>query len=220
MIAISEPTAAKATAPLYHLKVVLNETKPIIWRRLQVPGNATLGWLHAVLQVAMGWTNSHLHQFRVGELLYSDLRHNSPEFEGEPEILDENKRTLQQVVPQQKDVLGYEYDFGDSWNHQITVEKILTPDPAAATVVLCLDGARAWHRHAAPEQAMELAGLARADFPSGLNQLPREPLSVKVGGHERALSHHNGLDPCAPCLPERSSPSWRYPAWLPDWFRL
>jgi hypothetical protein len=39
--------------------------------------------------------------------------------------------------------LGYEYDFGDSWNHQITVEKILTPDPAAATVALCLDGARA-----------------------------------------------------------------------------
>ena len=129
--------------PLYSLKVVLNETKPVIWRRLQVPANATLGWLHAVLQVAMGWTNSHLHQFRVGELLYSDLRHNSPEFEGDPEILDENKTTLQQVAPQQKDVLGYEYDFGDSWNHQLTVEKILTPDPAAATVALCLGGARA-----------------------------------------------------------------------------
>jgi hypothetical protein len=143
MIAISEPIATKATAPLYHLKVVLNETKPVIWRRLQVPGNATLGWLHAVLQVALGWTNSHLHQFRVGELLYSDLRHNSPEFEGEPEMLDENKATLQQVAPQQKDVLGYEYDFGDSWNHQITVEKILSADPAAATVALCLDGARA-----------------------------------------------------------------------------
>ena len=143
MIAIIEPTAMKASAPLYHLKIVLNGTKPIIWRRLQVPGNANLGWLHAVLQVTMGWTNSHLHQFRVGELLYSDLRHNSPEFEGDPEILDEHKATLQQVAHQQKDVLGYEYDFGDSWDHQIMVEKILLPDPDAATVALCLDGARA-----------------------------------------------------------------------------
>ena len=108
-----------------------------------MPGNASLGWLHAVLQVAMGWTNSHLHQFRVGELLYSDLRHNSPEFEGEPEILDEHQATLQQVAPQEKDVLGYEYDFGDSWEHRITVEKILPPDPAAAMIARCLDGARA-----------------------------------------------------------------------------
>jgi hypothetical protein len=143
MIANIEPTATKASAPIYHLKVVLNGTKPPIWRRLQVPGNANLGWLHAVLQVAMGWTNSHLHQFRVGDLLYSDLRHNSPEFEGEPEILDENKETLQQVAPRQKDMLAYEYDFGDSWEHRITVEKILPPDPAAAMTALCLDGARA-----------------------------------------------------------------------------
>jgi hypothetical protein len=143
MIANIEPSATKPSAPLYCLKIVLNETKPTIWRRLQVPGDAALGWLHAVIQVAMGWTNSHLHQFRVGELLYSDLRHNFREYEGEPEIFDENKATLQQVAPQQKDVLGYEYDFGDSWIHQITVEKILTPDPAAATVALCLGGARA-----------------------------------------------------------------------------
>lgn len=143
MIANIGPTTAKASVPIYHLKVVLNETKPIIWRRLQVPGNANLGWLHAVLQVAMGWTNSHLHQFRVGEVLYSDPRHNSPEFEDEPEISDEHKATLLQVVPGQKEVLAYEYDFGDSWHHLITVEKILRPEPAAAAVAECLDGARA-----------------------------------------------------------------------------
>ena len=143
MIALSEPIARKASAPLYHLKVVLIGTKPPIWRRLQVPGNANLGWLHAVLQVAMGWTNSHLHQFRAGELLYSDLRHNAPEFEGEPKILDEHKATLQQVAPQRKDHLGYEYDSGDSWEHRITVEKILPPDPTAAMRARCPDGARA-----------------------------------------------------------------------------
>jgi hypothetical protein len=143
MIPNIEPPATKASAPLYHLKVVLDETKPIIWRRLQVPGSANLGWLHAVLQVAIGWTNSHLHQFHIGPLLYSDPRQNSPEFEDDPQVLDENKATLRQVVPRQKDVLGYEYDFGDSWHHRITVEKILGPDPAAPNLAVCLGGARA-----------------------------------------------------------------------------
>lgn len=143
MIANIEPTATTARASLYHLKVVLNETKPIIWRRLQVPGNATLGWLHAVLQVAIGWTNSHLHKFHVGGLLYSDPRQTPPELEGDPQVLDENKATLRQVVPRQKDVLGYEYDFGDSWFHQITAEKILGPDPGLSSLAVCLNGARA-----------------------------------------------------------------------------
>jgi len=55
--------------PTYQLKIALNLIKPAIWRRLSVPGNASLGWLHAALQLAMGWTNSHLHQFEVGGLL-------------------------------------------------------------------------------------------------------------------------------------------------------
>src|SRR5438132_1254434 len=114
MIANIEPTATKASAAIYRLKVTLIGTQPPIWRRLQVPGNASLGWLHAVLQVAIGWTNSHLHQFRVRERIYSDLRHNFPEFEGDPEILDEYKAAHQQVAPRQKNVLIYEYDFGDS----------------------------------------------------------------------------------------------------------
>ena len=143
MIAHIEPVAAKASAPLYHLKIVLSETRPPVWRRLQVPGDATLGWLHAVLQVALGWTNSHLHQFRVGDRLYSDLRHNFAEFDGDPEILDEHKTTLQQAAPHAKARLSYEYDFGDSWFHQIVVEKILPSQPASAQAALCLGGARA-----------------------------------------------------------------------------
>ena len=143
MIAQIDPTETKTSAALYHLKVVLIGTTPPIWRRLQVPGNANLGWLHAVLQVAMGWTNSHLHQFKLGGKFYSDPRHHFAEYEGDPEILDESQVTLQQLAPRAKDTLGYEYDFGDSWEHEITVEKILPPDSAAATTALCLDGARA-----------------------------------------------------------------------------
>ena len=143
MIANIEPTAGKASAPIYHLKVVLIGTKPPIWRRLQVPGNANLGWLHAVLQVAVGWTNSHLHQFKVGGAFYSDPNQHFAEYEGDPEILDESKVTLRQLAPRAKNTLGYEYDFGDSWEHRITVERIVPPDPAAAMRARCLDGARA-----------------------------------------------------------------------------
>jgi hypothetical protein len=143
MISVIEPTAGKATAPIYVLKVLLAGAQPPIWRRLHVPGNANLGWLHAVLQVAMGWTNSHLHQFKAGGEFYSDTRVHFAEYEGDPEILEERGFTLQQIAPDTKAGFGYEYDFGDSWEHEITVQKILPPDPAAAATALCLDGARA-----------------------------------------------------------------------------
>ncbi len=143
MISTIETTAGNGAAPLYQLQVVLLDSEPLIWRRLQVPGDATLAWLHAVLQVAVGWTNSHLHQFLVGEDTYSDTRHNGAEYEGAPKILDASKFTLRQIAPREQDAFGYAYDFGDSWEHAIIVEEILPPVAAAATHALCLDGARA-----------------------------------------------------------------------------
>ena len=143
MISQIQPNARKANAPAYQLKILLIGSKPDIWRRLRVPGNANLGWIHAVLQVAMGWTNSHLHHFLTAEARYSDPRHNEDMGPGGEPDRDEAKATLEQVVPDNGAQFGYEYDFGDSWEHEITVEKILPPDAAAATVALCLGGARA-----------------------------------------------------------------------------
>ncbi len=142
MISISETASGKAGAPIYQLKVVLLRSAPSIWRRLHVPADAKLDWLHAALQVAMGWTNSHLHQFKVGEASYSDTRHHSAEFEDDQEILEERTVTLRQIAPREQDVFCYEYDFGDSWEHEITVEKIL-PNTAAASSARCLEGASA-----------------------------------------------------------------------------
>jgi hypothetical protein len=143
MISVIKTTAPKANAPIYQLKVVLLDSQPSVWRRLQVPGDARLDWLHAVLQVAIGWTNSHLHQFRVGEKRYSDTRHEFAEFEGDPKVFEARKFTLRQIALRAQDAFGYEYDFGDSWEHELTLEKILPPNAAAATTALCLDGARA-----------------------------------------------------------------------------
>ncbi len=143
MISVIENTAGKGTAPIYQLKVLLLGSEPPVWRQIQVPGDAKLDWLHAVLQVAIGWTNSHLHQFRAGDDCYSDTRHHFSEFEGEPEILEARKFTLRQIAPREQAAFGYDYDFGDSWEHEITVEKILPPGTTASTTAICLDGARA-----------------------------------------------------------------------------
>src|SRR6266481_6553452 len=102
MISVIEPTAGKGHAPIYQLKVVLLGSEPPVWRRMQVPGDAGLDWLHAALQVAIGWTNSHLHHFKVGGDCYSDTRHHFAEVEGDAEILDERKFTLRQIAPREQ----------------------------------------------------------------------------------------------------------------------
>jgi hypothetical protein len=114
MISLVETAVGKGNAPIYQLKIVLLGGKPPVWRRMQVPGDARLDWLHAALQVAIGWTNSHLHAFQVGGDRYSDTRHHFAEFEGDPKILDERKFSLRQIAPRELDAFGYEYDFGDS----------------------------------------------------------------------------------------------------------
>ncbi|MGO8700486.1 MAG: plasmid pRiA4b ORF-3 family protein [Limisphaerales bacterium] len=139
----AQSPGAPSGAPTYQIKITLELVKPAIWRRLSVPGNASLGWLHAVIQLAMGWTNSHLHQFAAGGRLFSEPQVNTPQFGGESEVLDEAKFSIRDVAPCAKDVLYYEYDFGDTWQHAIVVEKILPPEPDGATTAVCLAGKRA-----------------------------------------------------------------------------
>lgn len=141
MIAQSKESKTKANS--YHLKIVLEGIRPPIWRRLQVPGDANLGWLDAAIQVAMGWTNSHLHAFQIGDSQYSDPSFQLQEFEEDPPVFDEKKTLLQQIAPSEGNVFMYQYDFGDSWFHRIEVEKILPHDPKRAKIARCLDGGRA-----------------------------------------------------------------------------
>jgi hypothetical protein len=146
----------KRATPIYQLQVLLSGTEPIIWRRLQVPGTANLGWLHAVLQVAMGWTNSHLHQFICGEHIYADPSAEFDQYEGDPPVLDENKVTLGELLKDIGQGLFYEYDFGDSWEHLVKVEKILPADASTLVTAACLAGARA----CPPEDCGGIGGYA------------------------------------------------------------
>jgi hypothetical protein len=148
--------SAQGPAPLYRLKIVLTGTRPPIWRRLQVPDNANLGWLHAVIQVAMGWTNSHMHHFLTPEARYSSLHADAEMDLGAEPDRDEGEATLAEIAPRQRTQFAYEYDFGDSWWHLVTVEKILPPDPAFAGRALCVGGARA----CPPEDCGGVSGYA------------------------------------------------------------
>ena len=127
----------KANNLVYQLKVTLRDSKPPIWRRLLVSNSATLYTLHQIIQIAMGWTDSHLHQF-----ILENKRYSVPSPDDWEPVMDERRYELNQIVPAENYKFVYVYDFGDSWDHEILVEKIL-PVESGAKYPLCIKGKRA-----------------------------------------------------------------------------
>jgi len=130
-----------SSGEIYQIKVTLLGTRPPIWRRLLVPADLTLGGLHDVLQSAMGWDQSHLHEFRVGQQRYGAPDPTGGGFGMEDQI-DERKVRLHQVLSRVGAKAVYTYDFGDGWEHGIVVEKRLPVDPNLAYPA-CTGGRRA-----------------------------------------------------------------------------
>ena len=106
---------------LYELKVELRDIDPPVWRMLQVPGRISLHDLHLVLQTAMVWRNYHLYMFHAGPKRYSEA--NS---EWGLEIQDSVRTTLEEVVSEENRSFLYEYDMGDGWMHEITLQRVLS----------------------------------------------------------------------------------------------
>lgn len=94
--------------------------------------------LHTILQVVMGWTDSHLHQFKVGDVCFAE-----PHKEFVPGPIDSRQITLNQIAPRRGSTCIYEYDFGDSWEHLIEVEDELPVERMTAPVPRCIGGERA-----------------------------------------------------------------------------
>jgi hypothetical protein len=107
-------------APGYQIKVALRGAKPPIWRRLEVPADISLARLHDVIQVAFGWHDSHLHAYSTP---YGEFGVADPELGHRAEV----PVTLEQVAPEAGCKINYTYDFGDDWQHDIVVEKVLGP---------------------------------------------------------------------------------------------
>ena len=140
MLLESTMRARKVTVKdAYALEITLREIEPRIWRSVSVGADTTLHKLHWVIQMAMGWTNSHLHQFIIGNEWYSQPEHD-PDFE--MGWSDEHSVRLRDLFWTPGAVFAYEYDFGDDWQHNVVIQGIY-PRRKDETYPNCESGARA-----------------------------------------------------------------------------
>jgi hypothetical protein len=130
--------AVKTVPPIYQLRIELLEVEPAVWRQILVPASIKLHQLHVVLLWTMGWAGGHLHEFVIGHDHYGIP---DPDYDTPPPIQREERFTLAAALSARK-AFTYLYDYGDGWEHRITVAKILPPDPAMKSP-RCLDGANA-----------------------------------------------------------------------------
>jgi hypothetical protein len=135
-------TGFDAAAHYFVLRVALEHIRPPVWRRLAVPASITLDLLHDVLQVAMGWEDYHLHQFTIAGRRFTEFV-----ADDDPAANDigenENSVVLGTLIRQAKQKFTYAYDFGDGWQHAITVEKAHLIPSGHEVRVNCLAGRRA-----------------------------------------------------------------------------
>lgn len=127
------PRKPKDETDTFLLRVRLLDHEPEISRRFLVASRVTLGQLHSVLQIVMGWMDMHLHAFHMGEMGYSD-----PRFDLE-EHLDEFEITCEEAFPEVGSVIRYEYDFGDCWRHEVVLEQ-RWPTLLTDRRALCFEG--------------------------------------------------------------------------------
>lgn len=152
---------------LLTLTIELRGCQPRIWRRLALPGDLTLDAVHLQFQAAMGWSESHLHRFEPGEGRNPKQPYFITEFdeqEGDEGTREKNAR-LDQVLRSAGDRLTYYYDFGDGWEHLVTLEAVAPRDDEAEP--RCLDGARACPPEdcGGPHGYQEIADWLRAGAP-------------------------------------------------------
>jgi hypothetical protein len=122
---------------LYLLKIRLLDIEPEIWRHFAVPNNITLDRLHDVIQIVMGWTDSHLHDFIIENKRYTE----EPEFEDDGFFEGEFK--LCDLVKQKDSIFYYTYDFGDDWRHEIILVNNNYRNPKLQSQIECIKGKRA-----------------------------------------------------------------------------
>lgn len=130
--------AVKAASPIYQLRIELLYLEPAIWRRILVPATIKLSKFHVTLLWTMGWAGGHLHEFVIGDDHYGIP---DPNYDTPPLIQREDRITFSAALGARK-AFTYLYDYGDGWEHRVTVEKILPSDPAMKSP-RCLDGANA-----------------------------------------------------------------------------
>jgi hypothetical protein len=130
------PQHRRPRQSVFRLRVELNRVEPTVWRRLLVPGSARMSKLAEMLLAAMGWSNSHLHAFRIGDARYEMNLEDRP-----ANTIDEESATVFEALGGDRRFF-FDYDFGDCWEHTVTVEDEWRTSTVLRFAV-CLDGANA-----------------------------------------------------------------------------
>lgn len=132
----------------YLLKIQLLNIEPAIWRRFVVPSSISLDRLHDVIQIVMGWTDTHLFEFTIGKKRYTERPH------GREDGLRGERYRLEELIRQKGRTFSYIYDFGDGWEHEIVIEDNRYFDPDQIAWLVCLEG----ERHCPPENVGGVPG--------------------------------------------------------------
>ena len=122
------------------MKITLQDTSPSIWRRIQVENNTTFFELHHIIQIVFGWKNYHVYEFNIdGHKLGAPDDYMADVTSNDEGVIDARDITLESLIVQTGEKFKYEYDFGDSWVHEIEVEKFLPKEPQQK-YPSCIDG--------------------------------------------------------------------------------
>ncbi|MEV6028810.1 plasmid pRiA4b ORF-3 family protein [Streptomyces sp. NPDC052036] len=187
------------TAPSdLQLKIVLDGTRPPLWRRLVVPSDTSLGTLHEAIQVAFGWDSDHLHLFsdEFGRGYGDAARLTDIDLGFGRGVGDEDATALGDVLAEDGARLRYVYDFGDGWEHRITLEKTLPRPVGAQRTVRCVGGRRAG------VPAEDIGGvwalaevLELLDAPDGAADGPYHELvdELRAAGYDPAAFDRDGI---------------------------
>ena len=124
--------------PIARIRIELRSVEPHVWRRADVPVTSTLLALHDIIQVTMGWTDSHLFEFVVGDRAYGALVLD-PELE--PKQYKASSVRLRTLIDRGIHRFEYIYDFGDYWQHDVIIEEVRDGD-AEIDYPVFVDGER------------------------------------------------------------------------------
>jgi hypothetical protein len=126
------------TMEVYQIQIALAKYKPKIWRRILIQPELLLPDFHLTIQIVMGWENSHLNQFIKNNTFYTERLEDDWDW-GAMKNVDYKDLKISDLLKKEKDKIDYEYDFGDSWHHDIILEKIL-PGDEKLKYPICIDG--------------------------------------------------------------------------------
>ncbi len=136
---------SKKSPKIFQFKIKLRGITPMIWRRVQISSTNTFGYLHGVALRAMGWDGGHLHEFIIynPKKGYEDhIGSIEEDSYADYKIIDEDKICIDRYFSMTHKTARYTYDFGDNWEHDIVLEKILDVQEGV-TYPICLAGKRA-----------------------------------------------------------------------------